>query len=323
MKQRLMKRLLASAVVLGGLSSLPAQAQQYVCMDSTVGSFCLQLLRDHAPLTVDNFLNYVQSGAYENTIVHRSEQRVSGEKFVIQSGGYTADGAGYISTIPTEQPVPHEFSVSNLRGTVAMATVPGDPNSATSQWFINLSDNSSVLDFQNGGATVFAQIASGMEVVDTIANLGRANLSRELGTAFSQVPVTTTPDTMWIGPSNLVLIKNVYALEHLYYNCSPDSPQDTLSTLCDDHSLTFPVRVGDTVYTTTLVRDFASEQFSATIESLRELSEVPAQTATFDPATGTLFIPSVRVGSQIFTNLVWELVGMNPGRFTLVGYTRF
>jgi peptidyl-prolyl cis-trans isomerase A (cyclophilin A) len=323
MKPTCVKRLLASMVVLGGFSALPAQAQQYVCMDSTLGMFCLQLLNQQAPLTVNNFLSYVTSGAYDDTIVHRSEWRASGEKFVIQSGGYSIDDSGRISAVPGAAPVPNEFSVSNQRGTVAMATIAGRPNSATSQWFVNLGDNAGVLDYQNGGFTVFAQVVSGMDVVDSISNLGRANLSATLGPAFSEVPVATAPGTTWVQTSDLVVIRHAYALEHLpsVYHCGLYSPQDTITELCGD-TLTLPVRIGDEVYSATLERDYSGSGLSATVDmnSLRLLREAPAQSAEYDAAKQTLYIPSVRIGEQIYNDVVWQLSDKQTMRFTLISY---
>ncbi|NVJ59736.1 MAG: peptidylprolyl isomerase [Gammaproteobacteria bacterium] len=159
--------------------------------------------------TVDNFLYYVNSGSYTDSIVHRS---VPG--FIIQSGGYNYDGTSTLQSIPTVDPVLNEPEYSNLRGTIAMAKVSGNQNSATSQWFINLEDNSEALDPQNGGFTVFGQITSGMEVVDAIAALPTFNFQG----ALSELPLDnyteddyngdpdndidpTTPDS-----SNLVLI---------------------------------------------------------------------------------------------------------------------
>ena len=136
--------------------------------------FTLQLLPANAPKTVANFLSYVNDGAYENTLVHRSEPG-----FVIQSGGFTDEGteSGWNTRIETwTNVVPSEYGVPNSRGTVAMALVGSDSNSANSQWFINLTNNSSLLDATNTSGhppfTVFAQvIGNGMQTVDAIANL--------------------------------------------------------------------------------------------------------------------------------------------------------
>lgn len=155
-----------------------------------------------APQTVANFLNYVNNGAYGNSFFQRS---VPG--FIIQAGGYTwNDAANGVRPIPTNPPVPNEFSPtrSNLRGTIAMAKVGGNPNSATSQWFINLADNSANLDNQNGGFTVFGQVTgNGMSVVDAIAALPTVNA----GGDFSTLPIIppVPPSGGGIQKSNLVV----------------------------------------------------------------------------------------------------------------------
>ncbi len=132
----------------------------------------LELFDDKAPLTVDNFLHYVLGlgpSDYEGTIFHRL---VSG--FVLQGGGIdVANLAAHIATLPT---VHNEFrpgdpETSNLTGTIAMAKVDGNPNSATSEFFFNLADNSSNLNAQNGGFTVFGKVVQGMNVVNAIAAL--------------------------------------------------------------------------------------------------------------------------------------------------------
>ena len=106
---------------------------------------------------------------------------------MIQGGGFTFRDV--TEPVPRDAPVPNEFGRSNLRGTLAMAKVSGDPNSATSEWFFNLADNSgppSELDTQNGGFTVFGQVrGDGMQVVDAIAALNRANV----GQGFETLPL--------------------------------------------------------------------------------------------------------------------------------------
>ena len=146
------------------------------------GKIVLELFDDEAPLTVQNFLAYVNNtsakGDYDNTFFHRL---VSG--FVLQGGGF--DASSLTTHIKTQPQVHNEFdgvNRSNLRGTVAMAKVGSDPNSATSEWFVNLANNSANLDNQNGGFTVFGQVVSGMELVDAIAGLSTVNLGGALNT---------------------------------------------------------------------------------------------------------------------------------------------
>lgn len=128
------------------------------------GAFELQLRPDVAPETVENFLGYVEDGFYDATIFHRV---ISG--FMIQGGGFTAD----MAQKPTNAPIKNEGSqtLPNLRGTIAMART-SNPDSATSQFFINVADN----DFLNAGVrgagyAVFGKVTDGMGVVDRIASV--------------------------------------------------------------------------------------------------------------------------------------------------------
>ncbi|HEX6961255.1 MAG TPA: peptidylprolyl isomerase, partial [Lacipirellula sp.] len=107
--------------------------------------------------------------------------------FVVQGGGfkYPSDAVG-VQQVPQDPPAPNEPGISNLRGTIAMAKLGGDPNSATNQWFFNLADNSENLDNQNGGFTAFGRVVgNGMSVVDAIAALPRVNA----GSPFDTLPV--------------------------------------------------------------------------------------------------------------------------------------
>lgn len=167
------------------------------------GQICLELLRADAPITVWNFLNYVIRGDYDGTIVHRS---VPG--FVIQGGAFetNVDSARPISTDATIQnesctPDPGDTLCSergNLRGSVAMARVGGQINSATSQYFINLDDNRNPLDFVDEGFTVFANVlGDGMVVADEIAALPIAApdeswwLAPPVGSVLGELPLQT------------------------------------------------------------------------------------------------------------------------------------
>ncbi|MDH3986531.1 MAG: peptidylprolyl isomerase [Gammaproteobacteria bacterium] len=136
----------------------------------------IELFDTVAPETVANFLNYVNAGDYDGTFIHRS---VPG--FILQMGGFIFDPAQGdffaegTSHIPTDPPVVNEFRMSNVRGTIAMAKLGGDPDSATSEFFFNLADNSENLDNQNGGFTVFAQVISGQDVIDAIVEEQRCS----------------------------------------------------------------------------------------------------------------------------------------------------
>ncbi len=116
------------------------------------------LFRERTPITITNFLGYVNRGDYTNMIVHRL---VPG--FVIQGGGFTivngADGGIAADSVATQPTIRNEFGVSNTLGTISMAKLGGNPDSATSQWFISTGANSDNLDSQNGGFTVFGVVS--------------------------------------------------------------------------------------------------------------------------------------------------------------------
>ena len=136
---------------------------QKVKLVTSAGDIVIELDAAKAPKSVDNFLQYVKAGHYNGTVFHRVIPT-----FMVQGGGMTAD----LKEKPTRAPIPLESKngLSNVRGSVAMART-NDPNSATSQFFINVKDNDR-LDAANSrdgnGYAVFGNVVSGMEVVDKI-----------------------------------------------------------------------------------------------------------------------------------------------------------
>ena len=163
------KAVCASAVLILAVAST-GYADSIVRFDTVMGDFEVQLYDSAAPVTVANFLNYVNSGRYGDSFFHRLSTG-----FVLQGGGFTYDGpSDTLYVVETFDPIINEFDPgrSNLRGTLAMAKLGGDPDSATSQFFINLGDNSENLDNQNGGFTVFGEVVgNGMDVVDELASV--------------------------------------------------------------------------------------------------------------------------------------------------------
>ena len=193
------------------LAVLPAHAQNtMVRLHTTQGPIDVALLDTEAPLTVANFLAYVRGGDYTNVFFHRSVRlpAPSLAPFVIQAGGFKWTDTGCCSQVTTRGNVRNEYSAtrSNLRGTVAMAKVGGNPDSATSQWFVNLGDNSANLDNQNGGFTVFARVtAPGMTTADQIAALPVVNA----GTNFAELPVADWKTNTQIARANVVRLTAV------------------------------------------------------------------------------------------------------------------
>jgi len=167
----------ATALPAAQAADAPA-AQPKVEFTTTLGNFVVQLDPARAPKTVTNFLDYVKSGFYKGTIFHRV---IPG--FMVQGGGFTAD----MQKKPTRAPIPLESQngLRNLRGTIAMART-ADPNSATSQFFINVVDNAS-LDYPKPdgyGYAVFGKVISGMDVIDKIVAVPTKNEG-----PFQNVPV--------------------------------------------------------------------------------------------------------------------------------------
>jgi peptidyl-prolyl cis-trans isomerase A (cyclophilin A) len=156
---------LASAFSLATLFSFASHAT-IVEFETSQGKFKINLHDQTTPKTVENFLKYINDGDYDNTVVHRLLPN-----FIIQAGGKKFDGDFPLTSIDVDGFVKNEPVYSNVRGTIAMAKQPGNPNSATSQWFVNYKDNSANLDVQNGGFTVFGEVIEGMDVLDSLALL--------------------------------------------------------------------------------------------------------------------------------------------------------
>lgn len=146
-------------------TTVHAGGKTVATLHTSKGDIRIELLADRAPITVENFLNYAKSGFYDGTIFHRVIRR-----FVVQGGGFTAD----MVEKPNGEPIANESKtsrLSNQRWTVAMARTD-DPNSARSQFFINLRMNLS-LDARMGraGYAVFAHVIDGQHIVREISNV--------------------------------------------------------------------------------------------------------------------------------------------------------
>ncbi len=156
--------------------SLGQEKNPVVVVDTSMGKFKIELFQDKAPITVKNFLQYADDHHYDGTLFHRV---IKG--FMIQGGGLDMQ----MTQKPTRGAIKNESSngLANKRGTVAMART-GQPDSATSQFFVNVVDNA-FLDKANAkdgvGYCVFGQVVDGMDVVDKI---------RAVATKAGDVPVT-------------------------------------------------------------------------------------------------------------------------------------
>ena len=157
---------------------MAVEADTVAVIETKLGKLVVEFYDADAPKTVTNFRKLTKDGFYNGTIFHRV---IPG--FMIQGGGFMKD----MSEKPTASPILNEAKngLKNLRGTIAMAR-RGDPNSATSQFFINHVDNSGQLDdpLNGGGYAVFGKVTQGMDVVDRIARVPTSN-----GVIFQNVPV--------------------------------------------------------------------------------------------------------------------------------------
>jgi uncharacterized protein (TIGR03437 family) len=193
---------------------LPAQTVRFSISGgpTATGTIDVQLNPAAAPKTVANFLNYVSSGGYTNSIFHRAAYS-NGVPFIIQGGGFQYNNNAVVTT-PVNAAVTNEYSLSNVRGTIAMAlSAPSgvtDINSATDEWFFNVSNNSTSLNSQQ--FTVFGTIVgtAGFKIMDAISVLPEYDESAILPD-FSTIPLVNftsgTPDA-----TNYVLVTSIVVL---------------------------------------------------------------------------------------------------------------
>ena len=185
-----------STIALAGIAlaatfsiALPVQAQDApkVKLATSMGDIVVQLDPAKAPKTVENFLTYVKDKHYDGTVFHRV---ING--FMIQGGGFTAD----MQQKPTKAPIPLEASngLKNDTYTIAMART-GNPNSATSQFFINVKDNA-MLNATSGsdGYAVFGKVVEGSDVVDKIKAVATGNKGPHQN--VPSTPITITSATL-------------------------------------------------------------------------------------------------------------------------------
>lgn len=183
------KAVSAAMLLMAGLAGRAVAQNPVVVLDTSKGPITIELFADKAPISVENFLKYVDSGHYDNTLFHRviGPNPKQPQGFMIQGGGF--ENLATPTEKDTQAPIQNEGKngLKNDRGTLAMART-GEPNSATSQFFINLGNN----DFLNYGDAhavdpfgyaVFGKVLEGMEVVDAIAKVetGRSTLAQKAG----------------------------------------------------------------------------------------------------------------------------------------------
>ena len=223
----MLKKFMYTAILFVSFTSLVNAT--IVEFQTSEGNFQVNLFDQGTPATVANFLQYVDEQHYTNSVVHRV---ASG--FVVQGGGFTFEGDWPLERIETNPAVINEPVNSNVRGTISMAKLGGDPNSATDQWFFNLKNNNTGtanggnLDLQNGGFTAFGQvIGDGMTVVEKIAELELCQSIPMTGYSSESCTDLATP-----GLENFVVINQIVIIDSSEATAADLNP--TKNTLIGD-----------------------------------------------------------------------------------------
>jgi cyclophilin family peptidyl-prolyl cis-trans isomerase len=255
---------------------------------TNLGTMDFILFESATPLAVANFLSYVTAGVnnYNGAVFHRS---VSG--FVAQGGAFKVQSApNNFSVTPTSASPTNEPGISNLRGTVAMAKIGGNPNSATDQFFVNLGNNSSNLDRDsgspnaNGGFTAFARVAgNGMTVADAIGNLPTATYTVNLGGTSSSMdswPLTSASAAM--DTTKVVSITSAAPVAVLSYAVTGNTNSAVASATISGTNVQINALAGGqtnvTVTATDLDGGTVSQTFTVTV------NQAPAITSSLPPA---------------------------------------
>ncbi|MBB5032490.1 MBG domain-containing protein [Prosthecobacter vanneervenii] len=263
-------------------------SESAVRLITNMGNMDFILYNTATPNTVTNFLSYVNnasySGNYNGAVFHRS---VPG--FVIQGGGFKVlSSPNNFTSITTTASPTNEPGISNLTGTVAMAKLGSDPNSATDQFFVNLADNSSNLDNQNGGFTVFARVAgSGMTTANAIAALptvsSTVNVDGTANTSLTNWPVTSgsTMDT-----TKMVTITSAAPVAVLSYSVTGNTNSSAVSASISGTNLQINGVAGGqsnvTVTATDLDGNTVSQTFAVTV------NQAPSITSAAPSANGAV-----------------------------------
>lgn len=275
------------------------------------------------PATVTNFLSYLNAGRYTNTIMHRTVQN-----FIIQGGGFSAptapsDAAGPEAdpgTITTFPAVVNEPGNNNVRGTISMAKLGTDPNSATSQWFVNLNDNRGPapngLDFQNSGFTAFGRVlGDGMTVVDAMAAVPRYDASTFYSNgALNELPLRNVPtsipqgQTLIIQPSQFVTVTSIVVVNEITYTVTSSNGALVSPTINSNGELVLGFAAGQQGVATITVRatsadgSFVDDSFNVGVTpvTLGTASASPSSIAYAGlPVTVSAVNPTTAAGATI------------------------
>lgn len=313
--------LIAAALLFSLQVPALAQSNPVVRISTTYGDFSIELFEQQTPATVENFLGYVNRGDYQRTFIHRVES-----DFVVQGGGYRfipgcSEGVRPCGPVevPQQEPVQNEPGISNTRGTVAMAKLADDPDSATSQWFVNLADNSEELDSQNEGFTVFGEVlGDGMDVVERIGEQATYNLCDSNTSCFANnIPLRNFENASQLPVDGHFIHINPTPVTRFSSNLHVFEPSTGLLITTVDGG----ENVGRYSLRMQVVSNSPDIVFELVPDSLIPLGTDPESKAVWDPDTGRLEIPMVEVntssGVNVITDVVMSMQSESPMRFVL------
>ncbi len=299
-------------VLMLALVGTAVQANTIVRVSTTYGDFSIELFDTVTPVTVRNFLNYVNRGTFNGSYFHRLDKG-----FVLQGGGYRFQPFVGPIALTQDPPIVNEYRVSNTRGTVAMAKQGGDPNSATNQWFVNLADNSANLDSQNGGFTAFGRVlGNGMNVLDTI-NTQTGIFS--LGQTHTQLPLANYEAFTVVKASNFVTMSTQVVQRFSEALAVFESQSGRLLLTVDGGE-----SLGVYSLSMSLQTSRPGVVFRLNADSMITLAIKPVGAATFVTADNKLRIPSMEVNNNgnilVYRNVVLALSNAQAWEFTLESF---
>jgi peptidyl-prolyl cis-trans isomerase A (cyclophilin A) len=322
-----------TTIDLAGNFSDPDMTDSMIRFDTSAGPINVELFDAAAPRTVANFFNYINDGRFNNSIFNRL---LSG--FVLQGGAFTFDStSAQLVPIATDPAVVNEFGASNTLGTLAMAKMPGDPNSATSQFFFNLANNTG-LDTQNGGFTVFGKVASDADQL-VVNSLATASVKDE-GGGDPNSPLASVPLVNYTGTnfptdttaSNYDLIKDVVVVkrdEFLTYSVVSNTNTDLVATSVTNNRMTLHYTPGATGSATITVR--ATDRFGATVDATFNVTvanrppTVDVSLNTNSPGTNDLLTatatPADPDGDPVSLTYEWSVDGVVQQTMTTTATT--
>ena len=270
---------------------------------TTKGTMDFLLYSNATPITVANFLTYVNSGRYKDVLFHRSVSN-----FVIQAGAfrYAGNGTDLFKNV-TDAAIANEPGLTNALATISMAKLDGDPNSATNQFFVSTVNNAGTLDAQNGGFTVFGRVAgNGMTVANAINALPRATYTFHIdsdanSTSFADYPMDTTgtAPTTYNSAMNVKIISATPLTTFLTYSVSANTnPSVVTATIVNGSLHLVAASAGSstvTVRATDLDGNVVTQNVAVTISASRLAAErsIASTAATFDAPVAAPLVPSL------------------------------